>query len=75
MHKKDELRPADVTLSHGVSRDVEGREVGRRGDVVKHGDLQRHTKSGCGGRHGSASRSDASLINNLQRKLLPIRRL
>lgn len=44
MHKKDELRPADVTLGHGVSRDVEGSEVCRRGDVVKHGDLQRHSK-------------------------------
>lgn len=44
MHEKDELWPADVTLGHGVSRDVEGREVCRRGDVVKHGDLQRHSK-------------------------------
>lgn len=41
MHKEDELRSADVALGHGVGGDVEGGEVGGRGDVVMHGDLWR----------------------------------
>lgn len=41
MHKEEELRPVDVALGHGVGGDVEGREVGGRGNVVMHGDLWR----------------------------------
>lgn len=45
MHKEDELRPADIALGHSVCRDVEGREVRGRRDVVMHGDLWRETTS------------------------------
>lgn len=44
-HKKTELRPFVIALHHSVGGDVEGREVGLRGNVVMHGDLWRDKSS------------------------------
>lgn len=44
-HKKGELGPFVIALHHSVGRDVEGREVGFRGNVVMHGDLWRDRSS------------------------------
>lgn len=41
VHKEHELWSGNVTSTTSVGRDLKGRKVGRRGDVVEQRDLER----------------------------------